>query len=77
MLFLRLFIPLYPYDSTLLNRIHTAEVAGSNPAVPSEESTSFQVGAGLDHQDEPKAIFQAQPVHSQFPVALFRLIRPP
>ena len=33
-LFLCLFVTLYSYDSTNVNRIHTVEVAGSNPAAP-------------------------------------------
>jgi hypothetical protein len=51
------------------------EVAGSKPVVPSEERMSIQASAMWDHSDEPKAIFQTQPVHGQFQVALFRLIR--
>src|ERR1700732_839232 len=61
------------YKTPAARRLRPVEVAGSNPALPSEESHH----ARRDHEDEPKAIFQAQPFHGQFQVALFRQIRPP
>jgi hypothetical protein len=37
--------------------------------VPSEESTSFQLGARWDYQDEPEAIRQKRPFQGQSQVA--------
>jgi hypothetical protein len=43
MLFLCLFVTLYTFDSNNVNRLHTVEVAGSNPAAPTRNNSQFEL----------------------------------